>query len=144
MAAAASVDEYIAGFPHDVQEVLEEVRTTIRAELPAEASELISYAIPAFAVDGKVVVFYSGWKHHISMYPIPTGTDAFQRRIAQHVAGKGTLSFQLSRPMPLRLIGEITRARLRDHRASQASSAKTGASKKEAAKPRADSAGAQT
>jgi uncharacterized protein YdhG (YjbR/CyaY superfamily) len=129
MAAAASVDEYIAGFPHDVQEVLQTVRATIRAQLPADATERISYAIPAFAVDGNVVVFYSGWKQHISMYPVPSGTEAFQRRIAPHVTGKGTLSFQLSQPMPLPMIAEITRARLRDHRASQASSTKKAASK---------------
>ncbi len=119
MAKAETVEEYIAAFPPEVQAVLETVRATIRAALPDDAGERISYAIPAFTVDGTVVVFYSGWKSHISMYPIPGGSDAFLKRITPHIAGKGTLQFSLNKPMPLKLIAEITRARLRDHMEAQ-------------------------
>lgn len=134
MVKAESVDEYIARFPHEVQEVLQTVRETIRAALPHDAGERISYAIPAFTVDGKVVAFYAGWKKHISLYPVPTGTEAFQRRIAPYVTGRGTASFSLSTPMPLKLITEITRARLRDHRDAEAQAALKATAKKAATK----------
>ncbi len=133
MAKAETVEEYIAAFPPDVQEVLETVRSTIRAAMPDTAGERISYAIPAFTVDGTVVVFYSGWKAHISMYPIPGGNDAFLKRITPHIAGKGTLQFPLDKPMPLKLITEITKARLQEHleaqRAKQAKAAQAKTAK---------------
>ncbi|MEV6067258.1 DUF1801 domain-containing protein [Nocardia sp. NPDC052001] len=102
---ASNVDEYIAGFPAETREVLERVRATIREALP-EGTEVISYQIPALRVDSKVVVFFAGWKKHISVYPVPVGDTAYARAIEPYQTGRGTLKFLLDKPIPYELIGQ--------------------------------------
>ena len=103
-----SIDEYIASFPDEVQKILEEIRATIKAAAP-EAEEKISYQIPAFELNGRNLIHFAGWNRHISMYPIPAGDEAFEKKISQYVAGKGTLKFPLDEPVPLELIGEVVK-----------------------------------
>jgi uncharacterized protein YdhG (YjbR/CyaY superfamily) len=98
-----SVDEYIAQFPADVQDVLQEVRRRCRAAVPG-SGEMISYGIPTVTLGGKYVVYFAGWAHHISVYPVPAGDDAFQAEIAPFRSAKGTLKFPLGRPIPYGLI----------------------------------------
>jgi uncharacterized protein YdhG (YjbR/CyaY superfamily) len=105
----ASVDEYIESFPADVQEVLEEVRRTIRGVVP-KAGEKISYQIPTITLDGKALLYFSGWKEHISLYPIPPLDDALAAEIEPYRSGKGTLKFPLKKPIPYDLITRITQA----------------------------------
>ena len=114
MAKFETVDEYIASFPPDVQEKLESVRGAIRAAVPG-TEERISYGIPTFALDGRYVVYFSGWKEHISVYPIPDADPAMERELKPHMAGKGTLKFALAKPMPLDLIARVA-ARLLEQR----------------------------
>ena len=104
-----SVDEYVGSFPADVQEVLEEVRRTIRAVVP-EAGEKISYQIPTITLDGKALLYFSGWKEHIALYPIPPLDDALAAEIEPYRSGKGTLKFPLKKPIPYDLITRITQA----------------------------------
>jgi uncharacterized protein YdhG (YjbR/CyaY superfamily) len=99
-----SVDEYIAQFPAEVQDVLQEVRRRCREAVP-DSGEMISYGIPTVTLGGKYVVYFAGWAHHISVYPVPSGDDAFQADIAPFRAGKGTLKFPLDKPVPYSLIG---------------------------------------
>ena len=106
-----SIDEYIETFPKEVQTILQQVRSTMRAAAP-EAEEKISYGIPTFTLNGKYLIYFAGWKHHISIYPIPTGDDAFNQEIAQYVAGKGTLKFPIDKPMPLKLIRKIVKLKV--------------------------------
>ncbi len=108
-----SVDEYIASFPEDVCKVLEQVRAEIRAVAP-QVREKISYNIAAFEVDGMNLIYLAGWKRHISLYPIPSGDDAFNARVTPYVDGKGTLKFPLDKPLPLDLIREIVQVKLTD------------------------------
>jgi uncharacterized protein YdhG (YjbR/CyaY superfamily) len=110
----ASIDEYIGTFPKDVQKILEEVRQTIKAAAP-DAQEKISYQIAAFELNGKNLIHFAGWKKHISMYPIPSGNDAFNKEISKYAAGKGTLQFPLDKPLPLKLITEIVKLRMDDN-----------------------------
>ena len=114
MPAPATVDEYVASFPPDVQRTLEEVRAAIRAAVPG-TEERISYGIPTFALDGRYVVYFSGWKRHVSVYPIPDADPDLARRIAPYQSGKGTLKFPLDKPMPLDLITAVA-ARLLEQR----------------------------
>ena len=107
-AAFQSIDEYIASFPEDMQKVLEEVRGTMKAAAP-EAQEKISYGIPTFTLNGRYLIYFAGWKNHISIYPIPSGSDAFNKEVSQYVEGKGTLKFPLDKPIPLKLITRIVR-----------------------------------
>lgn len=101
-----TIDEYISTFPADIQVVLEHVKQAIRKAAP-EASETMSYGIPTFDLDGKHLVYFAGWKHHISVYPMPAGDDAFQQKIAQYKRVKSTIQFPLERPLPYDLVTEI-------------------------------------
>ena len=83
----ANVDDYIASFPADVQQVLAEVRRTIRAVVP-DAGEKISYQIPTITLDGEPLLYFSGWKHHISLYPIPLVDGALARQLAPTAQAK--------------------------------------------------------
>jgi len=103
-----SMDEYIASFPEEVQKILEEIRGTIKAAAP-EAREKISYQIATFELNGKNLIHFAAWKNHISIYPIPPGTEAFNQEISQYVDGKGTLKFPLNKPMPFKLIGKVVK-----------------------------------
>jgi uncharacterized protein YdhG (YjbR/CyaY superfamily) len=109
-----SIDEYIATFPEDIQRKLEEVRATIRTAFP-DAKERISYQMPAFELNGQIFVHFAAWKNHIGMYPIPSGTEAFNKEVSKYVDGKGTLKFPLDKPMPLKLISKIVKFRVADN-----------------------------
>lgn len=104
----ASVDDYIASFPPDVQPLLQQVRQAILAVVPA-AGETISYQIPTVTLGGKAILYFAGWKHHISLYPAPRGDDAFERQLAPYRSEKSTLKFPLSKPVPYDLIGQVAR-----------------------------------
>ncbi|MEW6027847.1 MAG: iron chaperone [Chloroflexota bacterium] len=104
----ASVDEYIATFPDETQRLLEEVRAIIRTAAP-DAREKISYQIAAFELNGKNLIHFAGWENHISLYPIPSGSDAFDQEIAPYADGKGTLKFPLDKPLPSKLIERVVR-----------------------------------
>ncbi|MGW2663620.1 iron chaperone [Nocardia tengchongensis] len=117
MAEPGTVDEYLAGQPAPARAALEQVRATIHAAVP-EASETISYQIPAIQVNGKAVMYFAGWKNFLSVYPVPSGDDGFQQAIAPYLAGKGTLKFPLRDPIPYDLIGDIA-VRLAAQRASR-------------------------
>ena len=110
-----SIDEYIATFPNETQKILEEVRATIKAAAP-DAEEKISYNMPTFTLNGKYLIYFAGWKNHISIYPIPTGTEAFNKQVSQYVEGKGTLKFPTDKPLPLKLITRIVKLRVAENR----------------------------
>ena len=113
-AGFASIDEYIAAFPADVQKILEELRTTIKTAAPG-AQEKISYGIPTFTLNGKYLIYFAGWKNHISMYPIPAGSEEFNRKIEPYAAGKGTLKFPLDQPIPYKLITQMVKLQIADN-----------------------------
>ena len=109
----ASIDEYIATFPEDVQALLQEVRQTIKAAAP-EATEKIAYAIPTFFLKGNLVHF-AAFKNHIGFYPAPRGIDAFQEELSKYKGAKGSVQFPIDEPMPLDLISRIVEYRVNDN-----------------------------
>lgn len=104
-----TVDDYIASFPHAVQDKLKEVRRVMHEAAPG-SEEAISYGIPTLTLDGRYLIYFAGWKQHISVYPIPEGDADLQRDLAPYVAAKGTLRFPLAKPIPYELLGRATRA----------------------------------
>jgi uncharacterized protein YdhG (YjbR/CyaY superfamily) len=104
-----TVDGYVAGQPPPVREILEELRRRVRTAVPA-ATEVISYDIPTFKVDGKSLIFIAAWRKHIAVYPIPHGDEALQRDIERYTSGKGTLKFMLDEPFPYELFDRLVRA----------------------------------
>lgn len=117
-----TIDDYIAGFPPEVQTILTRIRETVRRAAP-EATETISYQIPAFKRDG-VVVFFAAFKHHIGLYPPVTGDPDLMREVAPYAGAKGNLKFPLDRPIPYDLIGRIASQRVK-HNAEQAVATRT-------------------
>lgn len=104
-----SVDEYIESFPADVQVILQEVRAAIRAVVPG-VGERISYQLPTITMDGKALMYFSGWRKHIAVYPIPPVDDELGAEIEPYRSGKGTLKFPLSQPIPYELITRLAQA----------------------------------
>jgi uncharacterized protein YdhG (YjbR/CyaY superfamily) len=108
--APNSIDEYIAGFPQPVQEILEQIRSTIRAAAP-DAEETISYQMPTFTLNGRYLIYFAAYQKHIGLYPAPIGDPAFDQDLSAYAAGKGTLRFPLDKPIPFDLISKIVKFR---------------------------------
>ncbi len=104
-----TIDEYIAAFPQDIQKILNEIRTTIKAAAP-KAEEKISYQMPTFFLNGNLVHF-AAFKEHIGFYPTPSGIEAFQKELSIYKGAKGSVQFPLDEPMPLKLISRIVKFR---------------------------------
>jgi uncharacterized protein YdhG (YjbR/CyaY superfamily) len=115
--AFATVDEYIDSFPGPVAERLQTIRRITRDVVPA-AGERISYGIAAATLGGRDIIFYSGWKRHVALYPVPHGNEALDSDLAVHRAGRGTLQFPHDRPLPEDLLRRVVAA-LTDDRAGR-------------------------
>lgn len=111
--APKNIDEYIAGFPDDVQKILEKIRITIRKAAP-DAEEAISYQMPTFKLKGNLI-FFAAYKKHIGLYPAPRGSKEFKEELAGYEGGKGTVQFPLDKPIPYDLISRITKFRVREN-----------------------------
>ncbi len=106
-----SIDEYIAACPPESQDYLQQIRKLIRSLVP-DAKERISYQIAAFERNGRNLIHFAGWKKHVSLYPVPAGSEAFERQIAKYVDGKGTVKFALDEPLPIKLIERVIKLHL--------------------------------
>ncbi|MDX2044909.1 MAG: DUF1801 domain-containing protein [Acidobacteriota bacterium] len=112
-AAPKNIDEYIAGFPSEIQEKLETIRATIRKAAP-KAEEAISYMIPTLKLHGNLVHF-AAYKNHIGFYPGAGGIAAFQEELAGYETSKGTVQFPLDKRLPLPLITKIVKFRVQQN-----------------------------
>ena len=88
-----NIDEYIAGFPSDIQKILAKIRSTIKKAAPG-AEEKISYQMPTFTLNGNLVHF-AAFREHIGFYPTPSGTEKFQKELTAYKGGKGSIRFPL-------------------------------------------------
>ncbi len=114
----SSIDAYIAAQPAVVRTSLERLRAIIRKALP-EAEEAISYGMPAFKIGGRPVVYVAGWKAHVSLYPaVGRVATELAAEIAPYKVSKGTLRFELAKPIPARLVTRIVKIRAEETRAA--------------------------
>jgi uncharacterized protein YdhG (YjbR/CyaY superfamily) len=111
--AITTIDEYIAGFPENVQKLLEKMRLTIRKAAPA-AEEKIGYGIPTFTLEGNLVHF-GGFKNHIGFYPAPRGLEEFKKELSVYKGAKGSVQFPIDKPLPLALITKIVKFRVKEN-----------------------------
>ena len=91
------IDEYIAGFPIDVQQILGNIRTTIQETAP-DAEETISYQMPTFTLKGNLV-HLAAYKRHIGFYPTPSGIEKFKKEISVYKWSKGSVQFPIDQPI---------------------------------------------
>jgi uncharacterized protein YdhG (YjbR/CyaY superfamily) len=109
--AAASIDEYIASFPDDVQKRLRQIRKTIRKAAPS-AIEKISWAMPTFWQKENLIHF-AAMKNHIGIYPGAEGVEAFTSELVDYKTTKGAIQLPNGKPLPLDLIDRIVRFRVK-------------------------------
>ena len=112
MIEANNIDEYIANFPKNVQEILQEIRTTISKALP-NATEVISYKMPAFK-QHKILIYFAAYKNHIGLYPTSSGIKAFEKEFTNYKWSKGAVQFPINEKMPLKLIEKIAKFRAKE------------------------------
>ena len=108
-----NIDEYIASFPKDVQEILQKLRETIIKAAP-DSEEIISYQIPTFRLKGNLVHF-AAFKNHIGFYPTPTGIEAFKKELSAYGGAKGSIRFPFEKPIPFDLISKIVTSRVKEN-----------------------------
>jgi uncharacterized protein YdhG (YjbR/CyaY superfamily) len=106
----ATIDEYIASFPPEVQEKLQAIRNSIHKAAP-DAEEAIRYGIPTFRQNGSNLVHFAAFKDHLSFFPTSSGVARFQEELSSYKLSKGTIQFPLNDPVPYDLVELITRFR---------------------------------
>lgn len=110
----ASIDDYIATFPEDIQKKLEELRATVHAAAPG-AEEKISYHMPGFALNGNLV-YFAAFKNHIGFFGgSDAGSEAYKNELARYAGPKGSLKFPYDKPLPLKLIRRIVKIRVAEN-----------------------------
>ncbi len=120
--ASKDINGYISQFSDDVREILETIRSTIRRAAP-DATELISYQMPAFKQHG-ILVYFAAWQKHIGLYPPITGDKAIEKAVARYAGPKGNLQFPLDEPIPYELIKRIVKLRVKQNEAKAAAKRK--------------------
>jgi uncharacterized protein YdhG (YjbR/CyaY superfamily) len=114
--APKDIDDYIDRFPPEVQRRLMQMRSTIHKAAP-QAEEVISYGIPAFAMNG-ILVYFAAFKNHIGLYPRASGIAAFKAELKPYKWAKGSVQFPLDQPLPLDLIRRIVKFRVTENLAN--------------------------
>ena len=101
-----TIDEYIAQFQPEIQEILQKIRKLIH-EVAPDSVESISYQMPAFSFKGKPLSYFAVFKKHIGFYPAPIEIDEFKQDLSIYKQGKGSVQFPLNKPIPFDLIARI-------------------------------------
>ncbi len=119
MSRPATVDEYMSALPAESRRALERLRATIRAAAP-EATEAISYQMPAFKDRGRGLVAYAAFRDHCSLFPMSMKViEDHEEELRPYHAGKGTLHFRVDQPIPDALVHRLVRARLAENAAKR-------------------------
>ena len=113
-----TMEEYIAEFPKNVRDVLEELRRAIRESAP-KAEETISYGIPTFDLNGRHMVHFAAYKNHVGFYPTSSGIKAFRKELSPFKTSTGTVQFPLYKPIPFDLVRKIVKFRVKETEAEK-------------------------
>ena len=110
MSNPATIAQYIASFEDESRTRLAVLYKTIKNEIP-EAEESISYGLPTFKINGRPIIYFGGFAHHIGLYATPDGHAEFEEELSKYKRGKGSVQFPDDRPLPLDLVRRMTRYR---------------------------------
>jgi uncharacterized protein YdhG (YjbR/CyaY superfamily) len=109
--APKDVDEYLAAVPEPARGTLNKMRATIRSAVPREATEVISYGMPAFKHKG-VLVWFAAFSNHCSLFPTASVIEAFKNELKRFSTSKGTIHFPTDKPLPTALVKKLVKARV--------------------------------
>jgi uncharacterized protein YdhG (YjbR/CyaY superfamily) len=109
--APKNVDEYLAGVPEPARSTLNKMRAAIRSAVPPEATETISYGMPAFKHKG-VLVWFAGFSNHCSLFPTASVIEAYKNELKGFTTSKGTIHFPTDKPLPAALVKKLVKARV--------------------------------
>jgi uncharacterized protein YdhG (YjbR/CyaY superfamily) len=109
--APKDVDEYLAGVPEPARSTLNKIRAAIRSAVPPEATETISYGMPAFKYKG-VLVWFAAFSNHCSLFPTASVIEAFKNELKGFATSKGTIQFPTDKPLPTALVKKVVKARV--------------------------------
>jgi uncharacterized protein YdhG (YjbR/CyaY superfamily) len=112
--SSQTIDSYIQKYPEDIQKILQKIRKIMQEEVPYY-EEIISYGIPTFKKDGTYVVYFAGFKKHISVYPATEELPKELHELLQYKTGAGTFQFPLEKEIPFELIRKFTKFRVKKH-----------------------------
>jgi len=110
-AGPKDVEEYLAGVPEPARSALEKMRAAIRSAAPREATETISYKMPAFR-HNEILVWFAAFSDHCSLFPTAAVIEAFRDELKGFSTSKGTIHFPLGKPLPTALIKKLVKARV--------------------------------
>ncbi|MBP7842898.1 DUF1801 domain-containing protein [Candidatus Woesebacteria bacterium] len=111
---STTIDSYIASFPEDVQKLLQELRAVMKSAAP-KSTEGMGYGVPALYLNGKYLVYFAAFKHHIGVYPATTAAVDKVKGLVDYKVSKGTLKFPLDKQIPFDLISEFVKLRVQEH-----------------------------
>jgi len=109
--APKTVDEYLAGVPEPARSTLRKIRAAIRSAAPLEATETISYRMPAFKYKG-VLVWFAAFSNHCSLFPTASVVEAFKNELKGYSTSRGTIQFPVDKPLPAALVRKLVKARV--------------------------------
>ena len=109
--APKNVGEYVAGVPEPARSALNKLRAAIRSAVPRQATETISYGIPAFKYKG-VLVWFAAFSNHCSLFPTASVIEAFKNELKGFTTSKGTIQFPTDKPLPAALVKKMVKARV--------------------------------
>src|SRR5260370_12011293 len=110
-AAPKTTDEYLASVPEPARSTLNKIRAAIRSAVPPEATEAISYGMPAFKHKG-VLVWFAAFSNHCSLFPTASVIEAFKNELKSFSTSKGTIQFPTDKPLPTALVRKLVKARV--------------------------------
>jgi uncharacterized protein YdhG (YjbR/CyaY superfamily) len=112
--APKDVDEYLAGIPEPARSALNKIRAAIRSAAPPEATETISYGMPAFRHNG-VLVWFAAFSDHCSLFPTASVIEEFKDELKGFSTSKGTIRFPADKPLPTALVKKLVKARVSEN-----------------------------
>ena len=113
-----SIDAYLAALSDDKRAALEKLRKTIRTAAP-KAEECISYGIPAFRLNGRMLVYFGAATNHCSFYPGAFPIAALKAALKKYDTSKGTIRFPAGKPLPSTLVRKVVKSRIAQHSAQK-------------------------